>query len=65
MTFKEFLEGEGFNVDDLMSTEIGEYKSGQTFNVNAHFSFEGADDIGRVELVVTALRFPRPFGGKK
>lgn len=59
MTFKEFLEIEGFDIDDLMSTEIGEYKTGQTFHVQGHTSYESAGDIvAAVELVVTALRFP-------
>jgi hypothetical protein len=57
MTFRETLERFGLDVEELLNTEVGDYKSGQTFSVNGHIVSEGAGDPGQIQLWITALKW--------
>lgn len=59
MNFRQLLEHFGFDVDELLETEVGQHEPGQTFHVDAHnISMGATDDVGHLELIVTALSYP-------
>lgn len=55
MTFQELLEQFGFDVQELLKTEVGSNKLGQTFHVKANIGSDHLDGVPELELVVTAL----------